>query len=136
MLKRLIDANALHEKIMKDNDNDLSRKENIAQILLRIETAPTIEAEPIKHGQWVLCVDQNGVDNDNNNYAYLCSQCHHQDVHSTNAKVNFCWNCGAKMDKESWITDSFSQCDGCLDWVGNKCKSHGHGCEGGGSDNG
>jgi hypothetical protein len=41
---RLIDANTLHAKIMKDNDYDLSRKENIAQILLRIETEPTIEA--------------------------------------------------------------------------------------------
>lgn len=30
---------------------------------------------------------------------------------------------------ESMFTDTFSQCDNCPDWVGNKCKSHGHGCE-------
>ena len=137
---RLIDANVLVNNICgecisseeKCNQTDCLRYEERN----RIESAPTIEAEPIKHGQWVLCVDQSGVDNDNNNYAYFCSQCNHQDVHSTNAKVNFCWNCGAKMDEESWFTDSFSQCDGCPDWVGNKCKSHGHGCEEGGSDNG
>ena len=30
---------------------------------------------------------------------------------------------------ESMFTDTFSQCDNCPDLVGNKCKSHGHGCE-------
>ena len=55
---------------------------------------PTIEPE-VRHGEWILCEDQHGVDNDNNNYAYFCSQCHYQDVHSKYAKVNFCWNCGS-----------------------------------------
>ena len=40
---RLIDSDALYLKIIKDNDYDLSRTENIAQILLRIETSPTLE---------------------------------------------------------------------------------------------
>jgi hypothetical protein len=62
-----------------------------------IKQMPTIEAEPVRHGRWILCEDQHGVDNDNNNYAYFCSQCHYQDVHSKYAKVNFCWNCGADM---------------------------------------
>lgn len=62
-----------------------------------IDKQPTIEAEPVRHGRWILCEDQHGVDNDNNNYAYFCSQCHYQDVHSKYAKVNFCWNCGADM---------------------------------------
>lgn len=62
-----------------------------------LEYLPTIEAEPVRHGRWILCEDQHGVDNDNNNYAYFCSQCHYQDVHSKYAKVNFCWNCGADM---------------------------------------
>ena len=51
-----------------------------------------------ERGRWILCKEQHGVDNDNNNYAYFCSQCHYQDVHSKYAKVNFCWNCGAQMD--------------------------------------
>ena len=58
---------------------------------------PTIKPE-VRHGWWILCEDQHGVDNDNNNYAYFCSQCHYQDVHSKYAKVNFCWNCGTQMD--------------------------------------
>ena len=63
-----------------------------------VEDASTIEAEPVRHGEWILIKDQSRVDNDNNNYAYFCSQCHHQDVHSKLAKVNFCWNCGCKMN--------------------------------------
>ena len=83
---RLIDANTLHAKIMKDNDNDLSRKENIAQFLLRIETAPTIEAEPIRHGQWIM----------NNPYGIkCCSECGYGQ--SIGAE-NYCPNCGSKMD--------------------------------------
>ena len=61
----------------------------------------------VLHGRWILCEDQHGVDNENNNYAYFCSQCHYQDVHSRYAKVNFCWNCGAnmKMEDEDARTD-------------------------------
>ena len=40
------------------------------------------------------------------------------------------------MQNESWFTDGFNQCDNCPDWDGEKCKSHGKGCEGGGADNG
>ena len=106
---RLIDANALLRNNGLDNavkyGNKDAEQQNksystmmLYEIADMIEDAPTIDAELVRHGQWVLCEDQSGVDNDNNNYAYFCSQCHHQDVHSTNAKVNFCWNCGAKMD--------------------------------------
>ena len=101
MPKRLIDANAL----IQNHCGACANKEFCAEescpyyeIRRRIETAPTIEAEPVRHGEWILCKDQSGVDNDNNNYAYFYSQCHHQDVHSKLAKVNFCWNCGCKMN--------------------------------------
>ena len=94
---RLIDANALHSKIMKDNDNDLSRKENIAQILLRIETAPTIEAEPVKHGRWIFVGE--GTMPDGWTYRkYKCSEC---DFVTVEAK-NFCQNCGVKMNEDNY----------------------------------
>ena len=128
---RLIDANTLHAKIMKDNDNDLSRKENIAQILLRIETAPTIEA-----------IDRNAI-------LRLCNEieCIVHEIYNTGNMMQNCdydaiLNRVKRIGKElieeqppikpeSMFADSFSQCDNCPDWVGNKCKSHGHGCEGG-----
>ena len=93
---RLIDANAL-KKAIADAFYTLREIAYIADI---IERQPTIEPE-VRHGRWNLCEDQHGVDNDNNNYAYFCSQCHYQDVHSKYAKVNFCWNCGADMREGS-----------------------------------
>lgn len=43
---RLIDATRLHAQVFNDNGGDLSKTENVAQILLRIENAPTIDAIP------------------------------------------------------------------------------------------
>lgn len=122
---RLIDAIQLHRKIMDDAGYDFSKELNLAQCLLYVENATTIEAEPIRHGQWIV----------NNPYGIkCCSECGYGQ--SIGAE-NYCPNCGAKMStNESWFTDTFSQCDGCLDWVENKCKSRGHGCEEGGPDNG
>lgn len=88
---RLIDANAFHAKIMKDNDNDLSRKENIAQFLLRIETEPTIEAEPIRHGRWKIHILKIG--GGDKIRSYLCSECDRY----VNMRSDFCPNCGCKM---------------------------------------
>lgn len=58
---------------------------------------PLPNVAEVRYGRWIICKDQHGVDNDNNNYAYFCSQCNYQDVHSKYAKVDFCWNCGADM---------------------------------------
>ncbi len=38
---------------------------------------------------------------ENDNYDFECSECHHTDTHSKTVKVNYCWNCGAKMQEES-----------------------------------
>ena len=43
----LIDKDELHYSVMRDNNSDLSRTETVAQILLRIETAPIIHAAPV-----------------------------------------------------------------------------------------
>ena len=91
---RIINA---ENAVVLNNLKERSTDEVLCAIASQINGLQTIEAEPIRHGRWILCTDQSGVDNDNNNYAYFCSECHHQDVHSKFAKVNFCWNCGAKM---------------------------------------
>ena len=44
----LIDRDDLHYSVMRDNNSDLSRTETVAQILLRIETAPIIHAAPVE----------------------------------------------------------------------------------------
>ena len=105
---RPIDADALYREV-KTECNPYGKPtigfDDGKKVLELIDAAPTIEPE-VRHGRWILCEDQRGVDNDNNNYAYFCSQCHYQDVHSKYAKVNFCWNCGCKMQDGGADNDS------------------------------
>ena len=51
-------------------------------------SVPTAEAEP-KHGKWVL--------NRQGNWA--CSLCGNDPYHSNMHNMNYCPNCGAKMDE-------------------------------------
>lgn len=89
---RLIDANALHAKILEENGYKYAAKENVAQILLRIETAPTIEAEPVRHGRWI----------DKGEYA-VCTECggrsgtQYDGIQPIALAAQFCPHCGAKM---------------------------------------
>ena len=81
---RLIDANALHTKILEENSRNYAATENVAQILLRIETAPTIEPE-VRHGRWIFFREYG---------TYHCSECNKVEK----ARADFCRKCGAKMD--------------------------------------
>ena len=51
-----------------------------------IEAATTVDAEPVRHGQWVSECEPH----------YECSVCHHW-FHLYD-RTNYCPNCGAKMD--------------------------------------
>lgn len=48
-------------------------------------------------GKWILSDLQSQADNDNGNYAYVCTNCNHTDIHAKTQEVPFCWWCGAKM---------------------------------------
>ena len=48
-------------------------------------------------GKWILSDLQSKADNDNGNYAYVCTNCNHTDVHAKTQKVPYCWWCGARM---------------------------------------
>lgn len=72
-----------------------------------LNDAPTVDAEPIRHGEWVL----HGNDDDMGS-TYFCSQCNFQldsDLFYSgyeggkwveNNVFKYCPNCGAKMDGE------------------------------------
>jgi peptide subunit release factor 1 (eRF1) len=51
--------------------------------------------EQPKTGHWI---ELGYLEDDN--YDFECSVCHHTDTHSKTVKVNYCWNCGAKMECE------------------------------------
>ena len=51
--------------------------------------APTIEAEPVKHGRWETVHDNNGVHQ-------VCPYCGEWRYHN---KQLYCGNCGVRMDE-------------------------------------
>lgn len=98
---RLIDADELKAKVeamvehkIQESDYDYGRNQildYVADIL--IEDAPTIEAEPVKHGEWKYYhyKDINDV------YVGVCecTVCKQREY----SEHKYCPNCGAKMDK-------------------------------------
>ena len=95
--KRLIDANALLEKVQFRMAIDNKNAEIIAgcvDITRRlIENAPTVDAVEVVYGRWEPRKDVLGFVN--------CSVCHNCNIYDDWAdgkKWNYCPNCGAKMD--------------------------------------
>lgn len=98
-MPRLIDADAL-----KNNAVELDlpfppfnhrSKEQIV-FLYDIDDAPTIDAEPVRHGRW-LPETVSGYDGVNVVYARPCSECGYEERRFVK---RYCPNCGAKMDLE------------------------------------
>ncbi len=95
---RLIDADALIDNIPQadlNNDKKISKCGAIADMVLLVCDAPTIDAVPVVRGEWVKSDDYKGW--------LVCSAC--RDCYVDNAWVNgkkwrYCPNCGAKMESE------------------------------------
>lgn len=90
-MARLIDADALKteaRKLENIGDNDFERGFcwGVDEVVNLIDSAPTVDAEPVRHGQWVV----------NNHYGVIqCSSCRYGRVWGGG---NYCSYCGAKMD--------------------------------------
>lgn len=84
---RLIDTNAL------DFDNmDFDTYDDYLFIFNLIEEAPTIEAEPMRHGHW--------IPRSNGYFDFVqCSACGRNTAYSV--PFLFCPECGAKMDGDA-----------------------------------
>lgn len=91
---RLIDADKL-ENIIKYAYNAFADEspenvhKSIGATLNIVKEMPTIEAEPVRHGEWIKCFG--------NRYIfciYVCSECKCPNP----MKTKYCPNCGAKMD--------------------------------------
>jgi hypothetical protein len=97
---RLIDADALLKKFTKAT---VPYSRGIMEIpVVRLETiknAPTVDAEPVRHGRWILCLGE----------IYKCSICgYQQKAYALSSHFKYCTNCGAKMDEEE------KDCERCL----------------------
>ena len=90
MVQRLIDANALkesvhaHDYVLKDCLNSTDKGMFTVGIMQAIDEQPTIDAEPVHHGKWVI---EDGH--------VCCSECG-----EISKEYNYCPYCGARMDKD------------------------------------
>jgi hypothetical protein len=85
--KKLIDEGYVYDEIFDSN----------AEISRIIEAQPTADVAEVKHGKWIAdrssCVS----------VEFKCSKCSYSFVDGdpyAQCKLNYCPNCGAKMDKE------------------------------------
>jgi hypothetical protein len=96
---RLIDADALtelHCEGCTEDVRDICKGDPGCASLMWVAEAPTIEAEPVRHGRWVT----QWCDNNMIGHEYAeCSVCGCSML-DTNQFWNskYCPNCGAKMD--------------------------------------
>ena len=94
---RLIDANKLKAEFewLKSVTNE-SSKDEVQEVIQRIDNAPTVDAAPIVHGHW--------EDKPTGRYGAWQSWCSVCGKHSgiggieSNRHRAYCPNCGAKMD--------------------------------------
>ena len=60
--------------------------------------APTIEAEPVRHGRWVPLSYDGYADGYAVYDEWECSECHFSYNGEGEPPLNYCPNCGAKME--------------------------------------
>lgn len=83
-----IDVGRYLPEIHKNTHGEAARG-GIKKALRVIEQAPTIEAEPVRHGEW--------VPGDYYDIGDVCSKCD-WDSRQISPLYNYCPACGAKMD--------------------------------------
>jgi len=95
---RLIDADAAKSRIIEEATKTFSEM-NIQTFVIAAGMAnmfdceddfPTIDAEPVKHGKWI-----------DRRCDIECSSCgeeYSDEIFLMRGKINYCPNCGAKMD--------------------------------------
>lgn len=94
-MTRLIDADALISSVLKKAIDDafLNGNTDMHRLLIQvIAHQPTIDAEPVRYGKWIGYVGTIGNE---------CSVCGKWiDVLQGTAEMNYCPNCGARMDED------------------------------------
>ena len=108
---RLIDANALlHSMCCLDGETQCDTGDCIRYKERKyIEAAPTIKAEPVRHGQWIEKPPYADETVKGLEFQIVCSRCDEQNssitfdensvpIAKTFYRTRYCPNCGARMD--------------------------------------
>jgi hypothetical protein len=96
-MTRYIDADALKLTGCRVTNNDGSTTIKAAVMEEDIDNAPTIDAEPVRHGKWLPLYNgeyKGGA------YWFECSECKAVVTGGLQSGNRFCKGCGARMDKE------------------------------------
>lgn len=96
---RLIDADKMRKDVLDLQNcyNGFSDTYDKAMILGLVDEQPTVDVEPVRHGRWIY----KGV---RGRFPVcecsVCGNVENADWAVLGDNVNYCPNCGAKMDKE------------------------------------
>jgi hypothetical protein len=104
-MKRLIDADALRDKLQVEIDKGIPPFDDVMGSIrcgIRlarniVEDEPTIDAEPVRHGKWIDRTIK--VSAELTNIIHVCSVCEEMAV----GKYRYCPHCGARMDKDDQV---------------------------------
>lgn len=94
--RRLIDANELLFDLgdepfnWTDTPEEIQACNDYDSFVRLIESATTIDAEPVRHGSWVRPFI--------NKYGHPCHCCSECGFEASQQDKNYCPDCGAKMD--------------------------------------
>lgn len=94
-MRRLIDADALIHKLKTAIELGQRVDGSVGElkaVLNDLESMPTIDAEPVRHGKWIGYAGTIG------NECSLCGKW--IDVLQGTVEMNYCPNCGARMNGE------------------------------------
>ena len=104
----LISRKALKEAINVDCFEHFTGNQSSSEhalldiIILDIDEVPTVDAEPVRYGQWVeiRIVRRDGNGKSYTQFAHECTQCKRLNKHKKGWNTRYCPNCGAKMDAD------------------------------------
>lgn len=83
-------VNTVYSECADDDTNDRANR-----IIDEFDNLPTIEVEPIRHGEW----SEKKTGNDIFDYYFICSECHKNTPNKAYIIApDFCPWCGVKMD--------------------------------------
>lgn len=93
---RLIDADALIDN--RSIQINIGAGDNICIDVSDILKAPTIEAEPVRHGRWIPVGYDGYADGLPVYDEWECSECRFEVEGEGEPPLNYCPECGLKMD--------------------------------------
>lgn len=100
---RPIDADALRVWLttgFRTNCDDCANTDCLDCVIGEaLDNAPTIDAEPVKHGSWILGHVPAGMCTPGGNRPWICSECGAvKSWRMDKPEDNYCPSCGAKME--------------------------------------